>query len=119
MANRDEHRVFGALIGSFAELLFAGIHNRPVRAENILFAALGGVVGSHLPDIIEPAIHPHHRDVAHSLFVGVGVAHGATKVTDDSPGAAFLRGNGAGYVSHLALDASTPRSIPLLSRRIG
>lgn len=100
--------------------------------------ASGGVVGlvsSALPDGIEPADHPNHRRFAHSWTVVAGVTAATVKsvkparaVPGDGSQAqvvvqpefaqrlarALIPAAGAGYLSHLALDAATPKGLPLL-----
>lgn len=117
MSSRAEHLAAGAFVGFLTELLHADRHKRPVNTRNVVLSALGGAFGSRLPDVIEPPIHPHHRDTAHSVVAGAGVALAVLDSDGEAPEKAFLRGAGAGYVTHLAQDASTPRSIPLLTRR--
>ncbi|WP_160174452.1 metal-dependent hydrolase [Archangium violaceum] len=157
MSNRKAHSTVGAVVGSInaARCLPAGqasIHN----IAEVLGGALGGVVGSRLPDIIEPAIHSHHRSFAHSVTVASGVATKGMSISADMASwcrdqaemfrqravehsarpdgsalaqlfyslmefllhfaAGFVSGIPAGYVSHLAMDMTTPRSIPLVVR---
>lgn len=80
-------------------------------------------LATKLPDILEPAVNPHHRQFFHSLaFAGLLIA-GGKKLYDWQPETdegrfwrkAGLIGPGA-YLCHLALDATTPRSLPLLGR---
>jgi membrane-bound metal-dependent hydrolase YbcI (DUF457 family) len=80
-------------------------------------------VATNLPDILEPAVTPHHRQFFHSLaFAGLLIAAGKALYdwqpeTDEGRfwRKAGLIGLGA-YLCHLALDATTPRSLPLLGR---
>jgi membrane-bound metal-dependent hydrolase YbcI (DUF457 family) len=80
-------------------------------------------VATNLPDILEPALNPHHRQFFHSLaFAGLLIACGKALYdwqpeTDEGRFSrkAGLIGLGA-YLCHLALDATTPRSLPLLGR---
>lgn len=81
----------------------------------------GGLLGAKLPDILEPAIHSHHRKFFHSLVVAGGLAWAIRKVLSwprDSREQRLMRaavlGIAIGYASHLALDAMTPRSLPLI-----
>ena len=83
------------------------------------FAALA----TNLPDILEPAVNPHHRQFFHSLvFAGLLIA-GGKALYDWNPEThegrfwrkARLIGLGA-YLCHLALDATTPRSLPFLGK---
>jgi inner membrane protein len=81
----------------------------------------GGLLGAKLPDVFEPAIHSHHRKFFHSLVVAGGLAWAIRKVLDwprETREQRLLRaavlGVAVGYASHLALDAMTPRSLPLI-----
>lgn len=80
----------------------------------------GGIVGAKLPDILEPAIHSHHRAFFHSLVMAGGIAWAIQKILSrsrETPGQRLFRaavlGIAVGYVSHLALDALTPRGLPI------
>lgn len=76
-----------------------------------------------LPDAIEPAVHPHHRQFFHSLafagMVGYGL-HRAYHWKPESDGQELLRAAallvGSAYLLHLAADFFTARSIPVLGR---
>jgi hypothetical protein len=90
----------------FGELLASGLGG----------AGLGAVTGV-LPDILEPARHPHHRKTCHSLTAMASIAVGLHKVSksnlsDIQKGTAYIAG--AGYLSHLFLDLDTPKGLPLL-----
>lgn len=90
-------------------------------------APLGGAVlaaiCTNLPDMLEPAIHPHHRQFFHSLaFVGL-IGFGMYKLyewetkTDQEKLLKFcLLVAGGSYLIHLAMDACTRRSLPLLGK---
>lgn len=118
----------------------------------LIGGAIGGNLGARMPDWIEPAVHSHHRNIAHSVTAGTSIVAYAAKKTRawerqcreraayfaerlENPhldffdrikyglaelfwriAVGFARGLGAGYLSHLALDARTPRGIPLLVR---
>lgn len=95
---------------------------RQVTAWPIAGAGLAAVA-TNLPDILEPAVNPHHRQFFHSLaFAGLLIVSGIALYdwqpeTDEGRfwRKAGLIGLGA-YLCHLALDATTPRSLPLLGR---
>lgn len=87
---------------------------------------VGGTVSAllaSLPDVIEPAIHPHHRQFFHSVafagLVGYGL-HRAYHSKPDTDGQELLRIAalfvGSAYLLHLAADLFTARSIPILGR---
>ncbi|MFH0903040.1 MAG: metal-dependent hydrolase [Pseudomonadota bacterium] len=150
MPNGRTHKVVGAVAGgSFALVRSAGqpaVHRTVETAGGVLADVGLGM----LPDVLEPAIHPGHRSVAHSAAPAVALGVLASRHLDswqaslraraDRQGAlamqsqstlaqlwhAFLElllrlaagavaGALGGYGSHLALDAFTPRSLPLIA----
>lgn len=83
-------------------------------------------IGSHLPDLIEPAEDPGHRGPFHSvtaylltlgkvLWLWVGFAAPSAELLW-TYGRVFLVFLGISYMAHLHLDAHTPDSIPWFSR---
>ena len=76
-----------------------------------------------LPDFLEPATNPIHRQFFHSLVFAGGVACCWRAVLDwqpDTDDGRLLRkvaliAAGA-YICHLALDATTAKSLPFLGR---
>lgn len=153
MANGKAHRRVGKASGVVAAVARA---RKGDSALDVLTFSIGGyaggALGAQLPDIIEPAVHSHHRHVAHSVATATAIAASAAKSIERiesytrmrAQAAAerraqrdattwqklvsfleeflwklahgFVAGVGAGYLSHLALDAGTPRGIPLLMR---
>jgi len=121
MANGIAHRwAAAAVVGGIC--MHAEADQQEKTAKPILGAALAAML-TNLPDILEPATHPGHRQFFHSLaFAGlVGTAgYKAYKWEPSTPSDEALRflllvGVGA-YLVHLCLDASTPKSLPLLGR---
>ena len=148
MPNGRTHTWVGAASGS-AVAVYRG-RQQPLL--NVVLEGLGGGIGGYLggkvPDILEPASHPGHRDFCHSWTAGGVLATGLTalekwevhcrekaadirtqRLATPSPGlatslfqilveilwslaAGVLSGFGAGYISHLLLDATTPRGLP-------
>jgi membrane-bound metal-dependent hydrolase YbcI (DUF457 family) len=92
--------------------------HHPVAAGTV-----GALLGK-LPDALEPALrNPHHRQFFHSFAMLGLVGWGVHKVHQWEPEDDFerlLRGlllvGGIAYLSHLALDALTSRSLPLVGR---
>jgi inner membrane protein len=86
-----------------------------------LAAGAFGALCTNLPDILEPASSPNHRKVFHSVACAVALIAGLKNAWDWKPEDdlgrlvrfAVLAG-GAGYLAHLALDATTTRSLPLI-----
>jgi len=136
--NRVAHENTGIICGAAASLGLAYQDDRADLLLEILGGLLGGWLGGRLPDLLEPATHPDHRAIFHSLTVGGGGnAAAISKVPQwqadlrararectaagDHWGALLMNllvgvvaGLPAGYVSHLVLDSTTPKSLPIL-----
>jgi inner membrane protein len=137
MSSRATHDAIGFGIGALAVFVSARTQGREPTIWEIVGGGLGGLGGSRGPDLLEPAIHPHHRQFAHSaavLAAGSSVVFGRAMVLqhelarsaahEADPllcvlkqlGSGVAVGLPAGYGSHLVADAMTPRGIPLLGR---
>jgi|SRR5690606_15533525 len=134
MSNRREHDMAGAFVGGLSVLASAMAAGRSPSVGEVLGGVLSGVVTSRLPDVLEPATHSGHRRVAHSTVAPgatgwaakrlhrthVALATAAEREAD--PVRRFLAqmaggatvGAAGGYASHLMLDATTPKGLPLL-----
>jgi inner membrane protein len=121
MANGNTHRLAAALtIGSV--LGYVDAENKESTARPLVGAGLA-VVLTNLPDLLEPAVHPHHRQFFHSVAFCCLVGWGAYEVYKWEPDEewkqaarfALLVGGGA-LLIHLALDALTKRSLPLIGK---
>lgn len=149
MPNRSTHAMLGALTGGAIAAALAG--SAPTRefAAETIGGLIGGWAGGLLPDVIEPATSPHHRQLAHSLAAAGGLT--MTKVAEWQAScrsaatealqragslpvgcadrnntelaailwrlaAGLIVGVVVGYGSHLALDACTPRGLPIIGR---
>ncbi|HLP10630.1 MAG TPA: hypothetical protein VK177_01800 [Flavobacteriales bacterium] len=83
-------------------------------------AVLGGGVGyacATLPDILEPATNPNHRNFFHSYTTLGLTAYGAYKVhqsTMTHQQKLLLNAAIVSYCSHLLADSETPNSLPLI-----
>jgi inner membrane protein len=121
MANALDHRLMAAAcVGGVAAADWKeGDHwvKHPMAA-----AGMAASCGT-LPDLIEPALHPNHRQFFHSIAFAFGVGIGLHQLyqwkPDTNPGR-VLRGvllvGGAAYLIHLAMDACTRKSLPLLGK---
>ena len=118
MPNKGEHALIGALIGFGGYVVAKRILDEEVNWGNALcWGAIGAWVAI-LPDILEPAISPNHRTVAHSLVTGGALLYTTKKVWDNpeltseqKAGASALIG---AYLSHLVADSVTPAGLPIL-----
>ena len=91
------------------------------RLAHTAAAATAGWSLASLPDLVEPATSPNHRQFFHSVAFGVVVGVGVYRLYKWEPrtdGGKLLRwlglAGGAAYLIHLTLDATTKRSLPLV-----
>lgn len=121
MSSKKEHAAGAFVAVSLVHALLEG-QTGAVTAAPLLTGALASQMGS-LPDLLEPATSPNHRQFFHSLaFAGI-VAHGLRRAyrwrpEDSSQSLVRLVGLaiGGSYLAHLAMDFNTPRSLPLIGR---
>ena len=121
MANGKTHIVAGCVAG-LAVACIDKDEEKSLAHNPLVAIPVGGIFGK-LPDILEPATNPHHRQFCHSIVVLAGIGYGLKKAYDWKPEnnkEALCRGlilvAGAGYLSHLLFDATTPMSLPLIGK---
>ena len=85
--------------------------------------SLLAAICTNIPDMLEPAAHPHHRQFFHSIVFAGMVGYGMHKTYKWNPETdldKFIRFGllmaGTGILIHLAMDSLTPRSLPLLGK---
>lgn len=73
--NAKDHDRAGIYFGVVAGFFNATQANQSPDAAllEIVGAGIGGKLGAMLPDVLEPAIHSHHRDVCHSVVALLGI----------------------------------------------
>jgi len=83
-------------------------------------SALAHFMGT-LPDLLEPATNPNHRQCFHSLaflgLVGAGMYKLYRWETEDEIDKLIrfaLLATGGAYVTHLLMDSTTPKGLPIL-----
>ena len=126
--NRRAHAVGSGLalaIAAYIDAVADPQHPECVAGRNIRVVASGGFAAlcGSLPDLLEPATHPGHRQFFHSVaFAGI-LAAGLYQTyhwRPDDPVHRLIRGTilvaGGAYLVHLAMDATTPKSLPLLGK---
>jgi len=121
MANAKEHQLVSGLTVWLAFYLEEGS-----RAEMTLSPYLAGTLGAmlaSLPDKLEPATNPNHRQFFHSvLFAGMlsALAVEVYRWRPDNPLRKVIRYSLLAaiiaYLAHLGLDALTKKSLPILGR---
>lgn len=118
MPNHATHVLIGAVGGALVYVVYMRWNDEPVSLLGLLSAAGLGAMAATLPDLLEPAVHPHHRGPAHSVVALLGVTCTAVEsvssdiLTDDEK--QLLLSLAAGYASHLAADATTPMGLPVV-----
>jgi inner membrane protein len=120
--NASEHMIGGAIATSLTYLLVSSAAGEAPTMEGLLTAALVGVPTGLLLDLVEPAIHPHHRGPAHSVLAFGGLVAVANGLWSDGTVTQTNKVWGlvalAGIGSHHVLDSSTPRGLPLTGIRL-
>ena len=108
--------------GSVLSILSLGLPTEePQRLPQTIAVGCAGFTLGTLPDLFEPATSPNHRRFFHSLTFAALLGVGAYKLYHWQPEtdadkllrALGLVGIGA-YLIHLAMDATTAKSLPLI-----
>lgn len=120
MACAAEHAAFNFVAIAVGTSTLQHRQGRPVDGSALAMATAAWLFPS-LPDVLEPAVHPHHRQFFHSVAFGAVVAYGMRRAyhweTRDPvkqlARLAVLIG-GSAYLAHLVRDAFTAKSLPLI-----
>lgn len=122
MSSGPTHRTTAALVAFTATSICANDKRIRDLPHPVIAGGLASVL-TNLPDWIEPATNPHHRQFFHSLVFAGGVAYGLKRAyqwipQDDRERLLrhLLLIAGGAYLVHLALDACTKRSLPLIGK---
>lgn len=121
MANGNEHRIGAAIALAVFQARedyrqFGRITGRTIAA------AGGGIAFGALPDLVEPAYRdPNHRRFFHSVAFAALLGFGLREVyrwQPETDGERVIRSlaliAGGAYLVHLAMDAVTARSLPMI-----
>jgi membrane-bound metal-dependent hydrolase YbcI (DUF457 family) len=120
MPNGKTHMLVGAGVGIAVALVDK---KKALATHNFFTGSLVGAFAGKLPDVIEPALNPNHRQFFHSLTFLAAVSAAwvkAYKWTPDSNLEKIIRCilliGGASYMSHLVCDATTPKGLPVIGK---
>jgi membrane-bound metal-dependent hydrolase YbcI (DUF457 family) len=88
----------------------------------VVASTMGWACGT-LPDLLEPATNPNHRQLLHSILFAGFLCYGLNRLYDWEPRTeservrkyALLFAGGANGI-HLVMDAMTPKSLPVIGR---
>ena len=149
MAKKSAHDLGGMASGAVIAALLAGAQPSEHVALEVAGGALGGWLGSRLPDLLDPPTTPNHRSAGHGALSAIAIGRSVgdrvkeiqrhLRVTADDLAsvratletdlqrffnlilewicrllAGAAAGVASGYASHLVLDMTTPRGLPLL-----
>lgn len=117
-----EHFIAGLAVGATVNGFIQWIEclDDPARKFDwgeFFVCTVAGDAAALLPDILEPADSPNHRKFFHSIAAAGLVVYAISgRHTDGYSASArkILTVLGMGYLSHLALDCTTPRAIDLI-----
>lgn len=120
MACAAEHATFNFVAVMAATAVVQQQEGRPVDGSALAMGAAAACLPS-LPDWVEPAVNPNHRRFFHSLTFAAVVGYAVHRVYkwdaeepwEKAARIALLIG-GAAYLAHLARDAFTAKSLPLV-----
>ena len=112
------------IIGSVATTAVALADEKPSKiTHNVVVAPFIGASVARLPDLLEPALHPNHRQFFHSFTMLAAVGVGMVKAYKWEPETTFeklVRGlivlGGVAYASHLLADGLTPKGLPIVGK---
>lgn len=121
MPNAIAHRAgAAAIVGGF--LLAQESQERKSTHKPLAGAAVASIC-TNIPDWLEPASHPHHRQFFHGLAFAAMIGFGMYKLSKweaQTEGEKLLKFclmvAGSAYLVHLAMDACTKRSLPLMGK---
>jgi len=122
MSSGPTHRMAAGVTTFAVTSTFAKISDVRDLPNPFVAGALASVF-TNLPDLIEPATNPNHRQFFHSVAFAGAISYGLKCAYDwepDSNQKRMLRHMllilGGAYLTHLALDAFTRKSLPLLGK---
>ncbi len=115
MASGKTHAILGGVVGFVVYGCYKLQKNEKLTFGDTISAIGGGTVCGILADILEPALrNPQHRKFLHSVTWAYILYKLTGKIEGDSTlGLPFNIAIGA-YLSHLAADSFTQRSLPLI-----
>lgn len=120
MANAKQHMTYGAAATSIAWYIYCKVTDKKIELIDLVFAALAGAAAGLLPDLLEPASSPHHRQFFHSFAAAGLLAKGNHWVWQhpeiSEQHKVRVSMISVAYFSHLLADASTPMGLPLIGR---
>lgn len=121
MPNGKTHFIAGALVGATVNFAIQSAemamnYDRKFDWGEFFLCAGAGAFAGLAPDILEPATSPNHRQFFHSIVAAGLVAwaiSGKHTLKLSRTTRLFLWVFGMSYLSHIALDCTTPKRVNL------
>jgi membrane-bound metal-dependent hydrolase YbcI (DUF457 family) len=108
-------------ISAFSAVAIVKQRYADARLPDPILAGVVAGLASGLPDLLEPATSPNHRQFCHSVVFGAVLIAVLKKLYEwipATPGEQFMRDAllsiGFGYLAHLGADATTAMGLPLV-----
>lgn len=121
MANGPAHQLVAALTVGSAMMYDESRRNE--KTATPLAGAVFAAMATKLPDVLEPPHHPHHRQFCHSWLFAAGLGVAIHQLHQWQPNDEWKKSarlvllvSGYAYLIHLAMDAVTARSLPLIGK---
>ncbi|MFQ6089003.1 MAG: metal-dependent hydrolase [Candidatus Methanofastidiosia archaeon] len=114
----EKHMLIGGIAGASIYCVYKKFNGEGITPYGVIGSlTLGGLSGV-LADILEPANNPHHRSLFHSLVFMAIVVLSNQKILEnpsiDESTKMLALTPSSGYLSHLLVDATTKKGIPLI-----
>jgi hypothetical protein len=121
MACAAEHATFNFFAVIAATAAVQQQEGRPVDGGAAFAIGTAAACLPSLPDYFEPAVHPNHRRIFHSVTFAIAVTYAIrqaykweTKEPWEQVARLAVLTGGAAYLAHLVRDAFTAKSLPLI-----
>jgi inner membrane protein len=121
MSNALAHRTGAAVLVGGYLLAREGQEGKNTHAP--ITGSILAAICTNIPDWLEPAVNPHHRQFFHSITFAAMIGGGMYKLSQwetQTEGEKLLKFclmvAGSAYLAHLAMDACTKRSLLLLGK---
>lgn len=121
MPDRKVHSIIGSTSGAAFYLIESYDKKEDFHLGNCMAGTLGGLLGGVMTDYLDPPNNPNHRKFAHSIIFGSGLVAGLEDLFNWIDGLDiydyfkyFLKCLVVGYISHLLIDSTTPKSLPII-----
>ena len=112
------HAVLGALITGIGYLGYKWSKNESPTIIETILAFAGGAIAGAAPDILESPTNPNHRSIFHSKAMLDLISKAnqnmwqSKQLTENQK--AIISLLSASYASHLVVDGTTPKGLPLI-----